>query len=123
MAADEFDVVIAGAGAGGGFAAMALTEAGLRVLMLERGPFPTPAHQLTTRSQLIKRGADQLGWSLLPNTLALPTESVDGRSPCQHTGGCGLGYPFGAKSSTDLTAIARAERTSRLTLRGPAGAN
>jgi flavin-dependent dehydrogenase len=34
---DEFDVVIAGAGAGGGFAAMALTEAGARVLLLERG--------------------------------------------------------------------------------------
>lgn len=79
---------------------------------------PTPAHRLTTRSQLVKRGADKLGWSLLPNTLALPTESVDGRSPCRHTGGCGLGCPFGAKSSTDLTAIARAERTGLLSLRG-----
>lgn len=37
MPVDEFDVVIAGAGAGGGFAVMALTEAGLRVLILERG--------------------------------------------------------------------------------------
>lgn len=35
--ADTFDVVIAGAGAGGGFAALALTRAGLRVLLLERG--------------------------------------------------------------------------------------
>lgn len=36
MADDEFDVVIAGAG--GGFAAFALTRAGLRVLLLDRGP-------------------------------------------------------------------------------------
>ncbi len=82
-----------------------------------RGPFPTPAHELTTRSQLIRRGADKLGWSLLPNTLALPTASVDGRSPCRNTGGCGLGCPFGAKSSTDLAAVVRAERTGLLTLR------
>lgn len=34
MADEEFDVF---AGAGGGFAAMALTEAGLKVLMLDRG--------------------------------------------------------------------------------------
>jgi len=81
-----------------------------------RGPFPTSAHALTARSQLVKKGADKLGWSLLPNSLALPSTSVDGRTPCRHTGGCELGCPFGAKSSTDLSAIARAEGTGRLTL-------
>lgn len=82
-----------------------------------RGSYPTPAHALTTRSQLVARGAARLGWSLLPNSLALPTRSVDGRSPCRHTGGCELGCPFGAKSSTDRAAIAAAEATGRLTLR------
>ena len=33
----EYDAVIAGAGAGGGFAAMVLVERGFRVLLLERG--------------------------------------------------------------------------------------
>jgi len=86
----------------------------------ERGPFPTPAHALTTRSQLLRDGAKQLGWSLLPNSLALPTRSLDGRSPCRHTGGCELGCPFGAKSSVDRTAFALAEDTGRLTLLGSA---
>lgn len=81
-----------------------------------RGSYPTPAHDLTTRSQLVGRGAERLGWSMLPNSLALPSRSAHGRSPCRHTGGCELGCPFGAKSSTDLTALARAERTGRLTL-------
>lgn len=82
-----------------------------------RGAFPTPAHALSTRSQLAKKGADLLGWSLLPNTLALPSQSFDGRSACQHSGGCVQGCIFGAKSSTDLTAIRRAERTGNFTIK------
>jgi choline dehydrogenase-like flavoprotein len=79
-----------------------------------RGPFPTPAHRLSYASQRIARGARKLGWALLPNSLALPTRSVDGRSPCQRSGGCVQGCIFGAKSSVDLAAIRRGERTGRL---------
>src|SRR5262249_39641924 len=41
---------------------------------------------------------------------------LDGRPPCQKSGGCVYGCPFGAKSSVDRTAIPRAQRTGRLTL-------
>ena len=81
-----------------------------------RATFPTPAHALSTKSQLAKVGANELGWSLLPNSLALPSVSVDGRLPCQHSGGCVQGCIFGAKSSVDLTAIKIAEKTGNLTL-------
>lgn len=39
---DAYDVVIVGAGAGGGVAAHVLTERGLRVLLVERGPAVSP---------------------------------------------------------------------------------
>lgn len=83
----------------------------------ERGPFPTPAQALTPASEWIKRGADALGWQLLPNTLALPTRSVDGRSPCQRSGGCVQGCIFAAKSSADLVAIPRGLKTGNLVVR------
>lgn len=82
-----------------------------------RGAYPTPAHPLSPASRLIRTGAGALGWQLQHNPLALPTRSVDGRSPCRHTGGCTSGCIFGAKSSMDVSAIARAERTGRLTVR------
>ena len=82
-----------------------------------RQAFPTPAHRLSLASRFVQRGADALGWALLPNSLALPSRSVDGRSPCRHTGGCVQGCIFGAKSSVDLTALARARRTGRLSIR------
>ena len=79
-----------------------------------RGPFPTPAHKLSYASQRIAAGASKLGWALLPNSLALPTRSIDGRPPCQRSGGCAQGCIFSAKSSVDLTAIRRAEGTGRI---------
>jgi choline dehydrogenase-like flavoprotein len=82
-----------------------------------RGPFPNPPHRLSYASQRIARGSAKLGWQLLPNALALPTRSVDGRSPCQRSGGCVQGCIFGAKSSVDQTAIRRGEQTGRLQIR------
>lgn len=87
-----------------------------------REPFPTPAHPLSPASRLVAAGAAALGWRLQHNPLALPTRSVDGRSPCRHTGGCTTGCIFGAKSSVDVSAIARAQKTGRLTVRTDARA-
>ncbi len=82
----------------------------------DRGLFPTPAHKLSTKSQWAGKAAEILGWQLQPNTLALPSQSIDGRLPCQHSGGCVRGCIFGAKSSVDVTAIMHAEKTGNLTL-------
>lgn len=79
-----------------------------------RGPYPTPAHDLSTKSQWVKRAADKLGWSLLPNSLVLPSQTYDGRSPCMHSGFCVQGCPFGAKSSVDLAVLPRAMKTGKL---------
>lgn len=79
-----------------------------------REDFPTPAHPFSRATRHVKRGTDELGWLLLPNSLALPTRSVDGRTPCQRSGGCVQGCLFGAKSSVDLTALRRGLRTGRL---------
>ena len=79
-----------------------------------RDTFPTPGHPLSIKSQWVRQGAETLGWSLLPNTLALPSRSYDGRTPCQHSGGCVLGCPFGAKSSVDLAVMPRALRTGNV---------
>ena len=38
--ADQVDVVVVGAGPAGAAAALVAARAGLRVLLLERGPFP-----------------------------------------------------------------------------------
>ncbi|MDZ7842515.1 MAG: GMC family oxidoreductase [Gammaproteobacteria bacterium] len=81
-----------------------------------RGAYPTPPHPFSPASRLVGRGAAALGLKMQHNPLVLPTRSVDGRSPCRHTGGCTRGCIFGAKSSMDVTAIPRAERTGRLTV-------
>lgn len=55
-----YDAVIVGSGAGGGMAAYVLAHAGLKVLLVEAGPFFDPAvdsHQLKWPWESIRRGA------------------------------------------------------------------
>jgi choline dehydrogenase-like flavoprotein len=82
----------------------------------EREAFPTPAHSLSAKSQIMAAAASKAGFSLLPNTLALPSRSIDGRTPCQHSGTCNYGCVFQAKSSIDQAIIPQAEKTGKLTL-------
>jgi choline dehydrogenase-like flavoprotein len=46
---DKYDAIIVGSGACGGWAAMELTQAGMRVLMLEAGPRVEPGEQFRHR--------------------------------------------------------------------------
>lgn len=80
-------------------------------------PYPTPPHALNCASQLIKRGAERLGLHLVPSPLAIPTVSWGGRPPCARAGVCGLGCKIGAKSSIDVTYVAKAERTGKVEIR------
>ena len=81
-----------------------------------RSAFPTPAHALSARSVALAKAAKKAGFSLLPNPLALPSKSTDGRLPCQHSGGCNYGCVFKAKSSIDQAIIPRAQATNNLHL-------
>ncbi|MGB0507715.1 MAG: GMC oxidoreductase [Pikeienuella sp.] len=68
----EFDVIVIGSGFGGSVMASRLTEAGKRVLVLERGPW---RDTLPVRSAGIKRRArlpSQNGWWILGRSLYLP---------------------------------------------------
>lgn len=82
----------------------------------EREPFPTPAHALSAKSKIMAMAAEKTGFSLQANTLALPSKSIDGRTPCQHSGGCNYGCVFKAKSSVDQAVIPKAEQTGNLTV-------
>lgn len=79
-----------------------------------RNAFPTSAHPLSSRGEWVQRGAERLGWSLYENSLALPSNSFDGRTPCQRSGLCRMGCPFGAKSSVDLAVLKPALQTGHL---------
>ena len=82
----------------------------------ERGSYPTAAHPLSERSRVLAKSANKAGMTLQANSLALPSKSVDGRLPCQHSGGCNYGCVFNAKSSIDQAIIPRAEQTGNLTI-------
>lgn len=68
---EEVDAVIVGAGAAGGVLAKQLSEAGMRVVVLEAGPFRDPQHDFASDELAMKA----LGWE--------ETRIVDGADPLQ----------------------------------------
>ncbi len=82
-----------------------------------RGPYPNPPFRISCASQEIKKSCDSLGIKLLHAPLAAISRPYDGRAGCNHCGGCTLGCMMGAKSSADVTYMAKAERTGRVEIR------
>lgn len=66
---EQVDAVIVGAGAAGGVLAQQLSEAGMRVVVLEAGPFRDPQHDFASDELAMK----SLGWE--------ETRLVDGANP------------------------------------------
>ncbi len=77
-------------------------------------PFPTPPHEFSMASCIVKRGADKLGLHLVREPLAIPTKDWNGRPACINAGTCRLGCKISAKSSIDVTYIPKAERTGKV---------
>ena len=81
-----------------------------------RGPFPMTPHKLSCASQRVKKGFDKLGLHLSPNSLAILSQPLEDRPPCNYCNGCSLGCMMRAKSSMDVSLIPKAEATGRVTL-------
>lgn len=78
-AAGNYDAIIVGSGAGGGVAAQALTEAGLRVLVVERGGAP-PTADLASDHLRNPRSDSGLGVLTGPPVVGNPRVAVDGHA-------------------------------------------
>jgi choline dehydrogenase-like flavoprotein len=81
------------------------------------GPFPTPPHPFNRAGIAVKRGAEALGLHMVREPLAMPSREWNGRPACIGAGTCHLGCSIWAKSSMDVTYVARAEATGRVEVR------
>lgn len=74
-------------------------------------PYPLPAHNLSYASQLIGKTCSKMDLNLVPNSVAILSETYRGNRPCNYCNGCTWGCPIKDKGSVDVTFIPLAEQT------------
>ncbi len=81
-------------------------------------PYPVPPLPVKSSGVLLERGARALGLHPQPAPMAILSQPHDGRPPCQHCGFClAFGCEYGAKSSSLVSVIPKAEATGRCEIR------
>ncbi|NIP32114.1 MAG: GMC family oxidoreductase, partial [Candidatus Dadabacteria bacterium] len=74
-------------------------------------PYPLPPHELSYTSKEVKKACDKLGYTLVPNSVAILSQSYRNNVPCNYCNGCVWGCPRKDKGSTDVTFIPLALNT------------
>jgi choline dehydrogenase-like flavoprotein len=81
-------------------------------------PYPVPPLPLKASGALLKKGASQLGLTVVPNVAAILSRPYQGRSACISCGMCsGFGCQVKARSSSAVTMLPIAEKTGRCEIR------
>lgn len=80
-------------------------------------PYPNPPFPYSYANKIVKRGCDALGITLWPAPMARLSRPFEERPMCVQCGDCIGGCMSGAKSSVDVTYIAKAKATGKLILR------
>jgi choline dehydrogenase-like flavoprotein len=80
--------------------------------------YPMPPLPLTKRSQLLRAGAEALGWHTIPVPLAINSQPYQDRPACSNCQHCvGFACPLDAKNGTQNTFLPRALATGKCELR------
>ena len=79
-------------------------------------PYINPPFPYSYANKIMQRGCDKLGIRLWPTAMARLSKPFDGRPTCVQCGKCSQGCMTGAKSSTDVTYVKKAEDTGRVTV-------
>jgi choline dehydrogenase-like flavoprotein len=83
----------------------------------EFGPSTMPAHPLSYASERLVPAFAEVGATLIPNSLAIPSQPYDGRPPCNYCNSCTYGCMIGDLGTADRTFLPPARKTRRLDLR------
>lgn len=73
--------------------------------------YPLPPHRISYASQIIENGCKKLGLELVPNSVAILSETYRNNRPCNYCNGCSWGCPIKDKGSVDVTFIPLAEQS------------
>ena len=81
-------------------------------------PYPMPPLPVKSSGVIFERAARKIGMHPQPAPMAVTSQPFNGRSACQHCGYCmGYGCEYGAKSSTLVSMIPRAQATGKCEIR------